>query len=260
MRQSDATTPTSEAVKRALTILECLDSSRRGLNISELSRRLNLPKSSTHVIVLTLEKLGYLEKQPDGILYSLGLKSYLLGQGIVQTLHLADTAEPYMKALAKDLHLAVHLAVPDKDQGVFIQKVSAPGSIELDTYVGRRMDLHCTGVGKVILAFGPADIRDHMLSKKIYMRHTEKTITNPRMLTQEIHQVRKSGYAVDDEEEELGIRCVAVPIYDDAQRFLAALSVSGSLRQVSIDSIERIFRQLQSTAVQISHPQKGKVC
>lgn len=260
MRQSDATTPTSEAVKRALTILEFLDSSRRGLNISEISRRLSIPKSSTHVIVLTLERLGYLQKQPDGILYTLGLKSYLLGQGIVQTLHLADEAEEHMKNLAEELQLAVHLAVPDKDQGVFIQKVSTPGSVELDTYVGRRMDLHCTGVGKVILAFGPTDIRDHMLSKKTYMRHTEKTITNPRMLTQEIYRVRKSGYAVDDEEEELGIRCIAVPVYDHSHRFLAALSVAGSLRQVSTNSIDHIFKQLQSTADLISHPQEGKVC
>lgn len=260
MRHLDAVTPTAGAVKRALTILECLDSSRRGLNISEISRRLNIPKSSTHVIVLTLERLGYVEKEAGGIHYTLGLKSYVLGQGIANTLQLADLAQPFMRSLAERLRLAVHLAVPDKEQGIFIQKVTAPGTLELDTYIGRRMDLHCTGVGKIILAFGPSDIRDHALAKQAHMRHTENTITNPRLLTQEINRVQKLGYALDDEEEELGVRCIAVPVFDSSHRFLAALSAAGALRQVPIESMEQIAEKLQETAALIANKKKDTPC
>ncbi len=256
----EAATPTAGAVKRALTILECLDNSRRGLNIAEMSRRLNIPRSSAHVIVLTLERLGYVEREPGGLHYSLGLKAYVLGRGMIKTLQLAETAQPHMEQLTQRLRLAAHLAVPDKEQGVFIQKVAAPSAVQVDTYVGRRMDLHCTGVGKVILAFGPSDIRDHALAKQAYMRHTENTITNPRLLMKELKRVLKAGYAVDDEEEELGVRCIAVPVQDVSGKFLAALSVTGPLRQMPQDSIEQIAEKLQETAAVIGSEKRGSEC
>lgn len=256
----EAATPTAGAVKRALTILECLDSSRRGLNIAEMSRRLNIPRSSAHVIVLTLERLGYVEREPGGLHYSLGLKAYILGRGMTKTLQLAESAQPHMERLSARLRLATHLAVADKEQGVFIQKVAVPGTIQLDTYVGRRMDLHCTGVGKVILAFGPSDIRDHALAKQAYMRHTENTITNPRLLMKELKRVLKTRYAVDDEEEELGVRCIAVPVFDPARKFLAALSVTGPLRQMPVNSLEQIAETLHETAESIGSEKRGSEC
>lgn len=251
MKKHDSGTPTAGAVKRAFAILECLDSSRRGLNISEMSRRLAIPKSSTHVIVLTLERLGYVEKDPDSLHYSLGLKAHVLGQGLMKTLRLADIAQPHMRQLAETLRVPAHLAVPDKDQGVFIQKVEAPGLIKFDTYVGRRMDLHCTAVGKVILAFGPADTREHTLAKPVYMRYTEHTITSSRVLLRELKKVRRAGHACDDEEEELGVRCVAVPVAGSAGQFLAALSVTGTVQQITDDAIEHIAPQLKRTAAEI---------
>lgn len=252
MRQLDPATPTAGAVKRALSILECLDSSRRGLNIAEMSRRLGIPKSSAHVIVLTLERLGYVEREPSGLHYSLGLKAYILGQGIIKTLQLADSALPHMRELSESLKLTAHLAVPDKDQGVFIQKIDTPGRTKLDTYVGRRMDLHCTGVGKTILAFGPADIRDRALAKPVYMRHTENTITSPNALLRELKKVRKIGYAVDDEEEELGIRCAAVPVFNGSSKFIAALSVTGTTYQIPLDSLDTVVKVLKETADRIA--------
>lgn len=251
MRQAEFGTPTAGAVKRALAILECLDGSRRGLNISELSRKLSIPKSSTHVIVITLERLGYVEREEGGPHYSLGLKAHVLGQGMMKTLRLADIAQPHMRTLTEALHVPAHLAVPDRDQGVFIQKVDAPGLIKFDTYVGRRMDLHCTAVGKVILAFGPIEIRDHTLAKEVYMRYTDHTLTTPRQLLRDLKRVEKLGYASDDEEEELEVRCVAVPVLSPSGQFLAALSVTGTVRQIAVDGVERIAAMLKETAVAI---------
>ena len=175
----ESSAPKATAVERAMAMLEYLDGSRRGLNISEMSRKLGIPKSSAHVIVVTLERLGYVRKQEDSRHYTLGLKAYGLGQGMLRGLSFAKLAMPYMQALADQWRRPVHLAVPDGDQGIYIQKAESPGLIQFDTYVGRRMDLHCTGVGKVLLAWGPPDILARLTAKPMYIRYTKNTITNP---------------------------------------------------------------------------------
>lgn len=239
--------PNAASVERALAILECLDNSRRGLNISEISRKLGIPKSSAHVIVVTLERLGYVQKRGESLHYMLGLKAYGLGLGMMKSLSLSEAALPHMRALSNQLHLPSHLAVPDGDQGVYIQKVDTPGLIKIDTYVGRRMDLHCTGVGKILLSFGPQELHDRFLAKPVYIRYTRNTITSPKMLQREIARIRKLGYALDDEEEELAVRCVAVPVFQ-AGRFAAALSVTGTTAQIPLGSIEEIAGQLRDAA------------
>jgi DNA-binding IclR family transcriptional regulator len=230
-----------------MAILECLDGSRRGLNISEISRKLAIPKSSAHVIILTLERLGYIHKRDESLNYTLGLKAYGLGMGMMKGLSLSDSALPHMRALTDRLHLASHLAVPDGDQGVYIQKADTPGLLKIDTYVGRRMDLHCTGVGKVLLAFGPQTLHDRFLAKPVYIRHTLNTITSPRLMASELAKVRRNGYAVDDEEEELSVRCVAVPVYQN-NRFAAALSVTGTTAQLPMNSLDEIAAVLRRAA------------
>ena len=241
-------TPASNAVERVLAILEYLDGSDRGFNISEISRKLRIPKSSAHVIILTLERLGYVRKSAGERNYSLGLKAYALGQKMMRMLSLSETALPRMRVVADRLRLAVHLAILDKDQGMFIQKVEAPGLIKFDTYVGKRMDLHCTGLGKVILAYESRDAVQHFFEKPVYTRYTKNTITSPRALSREIQDVRKLGYALDDEEEELGVRCIAVPVFDRLRRFVAAFSATGTVAQVPDGQVESVVRVLKETA------------
>jgi len=244
--------PNATAVERALAILDCLDSSKRGMNISEMSRRLRIPKSSTHVIVVTLERLGYLERKPDSLNYHLGLKAYGLGRGMMRNLSLAELVLPNLRVLVDQLHLPAHLAVGDGEQGVYIQKVDTPSLIRIDTYIGRRMDLHCTAVGKVILAWETAEFVERVLGKEAYIRHTGNTITSSRALRRELIRIQKSGYAVDDEEEELGVRCVAVPVFDHNGRFAAGLSVTGTTSQIPLDSVESVAERLKHTAATIS--------
>jgi IclR family acetate operon transcriptional repressor len=156
-----------------------------------------------------------------------------------------------MQALVDQLGLSAHLAVADGDQGVYIQKVEAPGLLKIDTYVGRRMDLHCTAVGKVILAFGQPELFERVLAKPVYIRHTKNTITTPKLLQHEVTRVRKLGFAVDDEEEELAVRCVAVPAFRDG-RFAAGLSVTGATAQIPATEIETIAARLRTAAAAFS--------
>lgn len=243
--------PNAAAVERALAILDCLDSSKRGMNISELSRKLDIPKSSTHVIVVTLERLGYVQRKPDSLKYHLGLKAYGLGRGMMKNLSVAEIALPALRVLVDQIHLPAHLAVPDGDQGVYIQKVDAPSLIKIDTYIGRRMDLHCTGVGKVILAWGPEEVAEHILAKQVYIRHTRNTITSARAMKWELGRIRAAGFAVDDEEEELAVRCVAVPVFNPSGRFCAALSVTGTTSQIPLDAIDSVAARLKQVAASI---------
>ena len=230
-----------------MAILECLDNSRRGLNISELSRRLEIPKSSAHVLMVTLERLGYIRRAANGRDFCLGLKTYALGQRMAKMLSVSDLALPYMQRLASDTGLSAHLAVLDHDQAVFIQKASAGNLVQFDTYVGRRADLHCTALGKAILAFSPPQSTKPVLSKHVFSRYTPKTITSADALFRELLRVRRLGYAIDDEEEELGSRCVAVPLIHQGC-FVAALSVAGTVAQVPFRGVDALLARLKHTA------------
>ncbi len=243
--------PHATMVARAMKIMETLDSSRRGLNISEISRKLGIPKSSTHVIILTLEELDYVHKASTTRRYSLGLRAYGLGQTMMKSLSMAEIARPVMQKLVETTDLTSHLAVLDKDQAVCIQKVEPAGLIQFDTKVGRRMDLHCSGLGKVILAHGGDDLLRHFLSKKAFARHTRKTICSSRALEREAGKVRRQRYAVDDQEEELEVRCVAVPVFNRQHEFAGALSVTGTTGQIPITRIKPLVKTLKQRSEEI---------
>ena len=238
-------------VARALAILEALDSSRRGLNISEISRKLKIPKSSAHVIVLTLEKLDYIQKPPGTRRYSLGLKAYGLGQAMLKSFLLADKALPHMQALVDKVDLTCHLAVRDKEQALCVQKVENKGMIKFDTNVGRHMDLHCTALGKAIMAFEDDEVLRDYLSKEAFMRHTRYTIVSSRALRQELITTRKRGYAIDDQEEELEVRCVAAPVFDQYGKLAAALSLTGTVGQLPLEKAASLAEALRETAASI---------
>ena len=229
-----------------------LDGSRRGWNISEMSRKLRIPKSSAHVIVLTLEQLGYIKRDPGSRRYQLGLKIYGLGKGLMKNLALPEIALPHLKWLVEQTRLTAHLAILERSQAVFIQKVDGPGIIKFDTYVGKRADLHCTGVGKVLLAYAGEEIAQEILSVDSFPRYTNATITSPANLKKELFVVRKKGYAVDDEEEELGVRCLGAPVLNQSGEPVAAVSVTGTLSQVRRDRLDQLAEVVKQAAGRVS--------
>lgn len=252
-------TPTASAVARALAILECLDNARRGLNISEVSRRLQIPKSSTHVLMVTMERLGYIRRCPNNRDFCLGLKTYALGHKMARSVTFAELARPFLEHFVEDTNLCAHLAISDSGQGVFIEKVQPAESPEFDTYIGRRMDLHCTAVGKVILAYDMSEAAQQVLCKRVYSRYTRNTITTQAALRREVQQVRADGFAVDSEEEELGSRCVATPVFDGSGRFLAAMSAAGTTAQIQLSDVPSLVVRLRVTAAAISEAQAHSV-
>jgi len=247
-----AETSPAISVERALNILEAAAHRRDGLTNSEISRKLAIPKSSASYILRTLEHRGYLRRDADSGRYRLGLKILSLGGDVQSNLDIADVALPFMRALVERIHMTSHLAVLDQGEAVYIEKVEAPGFFKVNTWVGRRMFLHSTSVGKCLLAWLPRHDVETLVKQQGLKRRTPKTITSMTKLLADLEHVRHSGYAVDDEENSLGARCLAVPVFDAAENVAAALGASGTLTQVDEATIPRIVEALKETARRIS--------
>lgn len=250
MTLSDASPAT--AVERALNILEAAAHRRDGLTNSEISRKLCIPKSSASYILRTLERRGYLRRDAETGRYRLGLKILSLGGDAQENLDIADVALPFMRALVEKIHLTVHLAVLDQGEAVYIEKVEAPGFFRVNTWVGRRMFLHSTSVGKCLLAWLPKHEVEALMKQQGLKKRTPKTITTVTKLFTDLERVKNEGYAVDDEENSLGARCLGAPVFDVTGNVVAALGVSGTLSQVEDVSIPRISEALQDAARRIS--------
>jgi DNA-binding IclR family transcriptional regulator len=248
------------AVERALNILEAAAQRRDGLTNAEISRKLGIPKSSASYILRTLEKRSYLRREAETGRYRLGLKILSLGGDAQANLDIADVALPFMRILGEKIRMTVHLAVLDQGEAVYIEKVEAPGFFKVNTWVGRRMFLHSTSVGKCLLAWLPKHDIENIVKQQGLKKRTPKTITSITRLIAELEHVKQSGYAVDDEENSLGARCLGAPIFDAMGNVTAALGASGTLTQTDEASMPRIIEALKEAARRISRQmQKGGV-
>jgi DNA-binding IclR family transcriptional regulator len=250
MPEMDASPAT--AVERALNILEAASQRREGLTNSEISRRLGIPKSSASYILRTLERRGELRRDIETGRYRLGLKLLSLGGETQAGLDIAEVALPFMRGLVERLGMTCHLAVVDQNEAVYIEKVEAPGFFKVNTWVGRRMFLHSTSVGKALLAWMPKAERDALLHNCDFKRRTPRTITSHARLVAELERVHQQGYAVDDEENSLGARCIAAPVFDALGNVVAALGVSGTLTQMDSAKMTRVEDALKDTARRVS--------
>ena len=240
------------AVERALNILEAAAHRREGLTNSEISRKLGIPKSSASYILRTLERRGYLRRDAESGRYRLGLKILSLGGDAQSNLDIADVALPFMRALEEKIHMTVHLAVLDQGEAVYIEKVEAPGFFKVNTWVGRRMFLHSTSVGKSLLAWLPKQEIETIVKQQGLKKRTPKTITSLSRLLADLEHVKDEGYAVDDEENSLGARCLGAPVFDVTGNVVAALGASGTLTQVDEASMPRLAEAVKETARRIS--------
>src|SRR3982074_1463786 len=232
-------TSPATAVERAMNILEAAAQRRDGLTNSEISRKLGIPKSSASYILRTLEKRGYLRREAETGRYRLGLKILSLGGDAQAGLDIADMALPFMRSLVERIRLTVHLAVLDQGEAVYIEKVEAPGFFKVNTWVGRRRFLHSTSVGKCLLAWLPKQEVEAIAKQQGLKKRTPETITSMPKLLADLDRVKQSGFAVDDEENSLGARCLGAPIFDTMGNVTAALGASGTLTETDEANMPR---------------------
>jgi DNA-binding IclR family transcriptional regulator len=240
------------SIERALSVLQCLGRSKHGFSISEIGRRLKIPKSSAHLILTTLERRGFLQKNTQTGKYHFGLQMVSLSRSALENLDLREEAQPFLRCLMQESGLTVHMAVLERDEAVIIEKVEAPGLVRLASWIGRRLDVNCTGVGKVLIAFLPENELNYLLSTKDFARHNGRTIIAKSALRRELTLVKQLGYALDDEEDELGLRCIGAPVFDENQKAVAAISVAGTTSQIAIERVPFLARMVTRTARGIS--------
>jgi len=148
--------------------------------------------------------------------------------------------------------LTVHMAILEDAEAVIIEKVEAPGMLRLATWVGRRLDANSSGVGKALLAFAPETNMNRRLTGRAMARHNRNTIASPDKLARELKKVRELGYAFEDEEGEIGFRCIGVPVYDSANKVISAVSVAGTTAQIPKERAAKLASVVKATALEIS--------
>ena len=240
------------SIERALTVLEFLAHSNRGFSISEMSRKLGIPKSSTHLILATLERRGFLQKSTLNGRYCFGLGLVGLSRSALENLDLRDEAKLFLRSLMQKTGLTVHMAVLERNEAVIIEKIVAPGSVRLATWIGRRLDVNCSGVGKALLSCLPEDEFEQVIRAKSFARHNGRTVISISALKREIARVRELGYAFDDEEDEIGFRCVGAPILHGSQKGGAAISVAGTTSQIPDERVPSLANMVKEVAEKIS--------
>jgi DNA-binding IclR family transcriptional regulator len=242
----------SVSVERALAILEAVAQEPDGLSNATISRKLQIPKSSASYILRTLEAQHYLKREEATGRCRIGLKILSLSRGALSGLDVREVALPVMRHLMEKTNLTCHLAILDGPDAVYIEKVEPQGFIRMDTWVGRRMRVHATSVGKALVAHIPQERLERILSESGTEKRTAKTITMLPKLLKELEKVRAQGYAVDDEENNIGARCVGSPVFNQHGEIEAAVGLSGTVNQVNPQTMPRIVEALKDAARQVS--------
>jgi DNA-binding IclR family transcriptional regulator len=240
------------ALERGLRILELLPKSRGGLTLSQLTRYLALPKSSVHCLLHTLQDSGYVYKDSESGKYRVSLRVCALANMALNGIGLREQAKPYLLSLAKAIRMTAHLAVMEQGACILIEKVSPPEVTRIATWTGKHLSLHCTAVGKALAAYLPEEQLDALIREQGLLRHNDNTICSVQRLKRELAIVRQRGYALDDEEEEINVRCLGAPILDERDHAIAAISVVGTTAQVHDQNVHQLARQVIATANEIA--------
>lgn len=246
-------TPSVPAVERAFEIMELLAQSRNGLSLSQLVESSAQPKSSIHCLLLTLERKGYLHRSPQTGRYMFGTKLFTLANSSLGGLPIREQAAPYLVQLMEQTGLTVHMGVLDKYEAVLIAKYDPPGSTGLATWRGKRMEVHCTGIGKALGAHMTDESLRNLYRLRKLPRHNENTISSLRKLQEDFARIRERAYSIDDEEDEIGWRCIGSPVYDPTGSPVGAVSIAGTVNQIRSDNLPRLAETLKACTASISY-------
>lgn len=242
-----------QSVDRALVLIEILARENRELSLTEIAHLAGRPKSTVYGLLATLGVHQYVEQSPVTGHYRLGIRLFELGNIVARSWNIREIALPVMQQLNSRLNEMVQLATDDKGEVLYLEKVDSTHIMRIVSDIGTRLPMHCSGLGKVLLAAKtPAEVR-WILNKKGMLRMTSHTITNLADMNRELEQVRQQGYAIDDREIMDSLRCVAAPIYNRNGQVQFALSVSGFSSTMVGAHFENCIQCLVQAADKISH-------
>ncbi len=241
-----------EGLDRVVAILDLLGESDNSLSLAEICRRMSLRKSTAHRALMALERTGLIERAPAHR-YRLGLKLYDMGNRAVEQIDLRARVHPYLRKLALRVGHTVHLGVLHKTRVVYIDKIEPINRyVCISSRTGTSNPIYSTSLGKAILAFLPGEEIAKTISDIQFIAFTSKTLTSSEELMNSLERVRRRGFSVDDEEMELGTRCVGAPIFDAAGGAVAAVSVSGPASRLTALCVPIIAEHLIRCCQEIS--------
>lgn len=239
-------------IGKALDVLEIFLDHDDELSLSELADLCDLNITTTHRIVLTLVKRGYLNQKQKRQKYSLSTKFLQYSNVLGRRMKIRDIASPISDALNKMVGESVNIAILDRNEAVYIDHIESNKSLRIFTQIGNRVPLYCTGVGKVFLAYMGDEELEKALNSNGLLPHTPKTVTDIKRLKRELEKVKQEGIAIDDEEMEIGVKCIASPVKNSTGGVIAALSVSGPSARLSNKRINDIEPLVKSCSLEIS--------
>lgn len=240
------------SVERALSILELLASKHQGLSTSAISRSANLPKSSTSYLLRTLVARGYVRRDEDTGQHTLGIRVLSLGGQVMQGMALREIAIPHLRSIVERTRLGAHLAILDHGDAVYVERIESPGFIKMDIWAGRRVAPQLTAIGKALICHLETNDVQEIIARHRVQPALSKTILKLPHLMRELAATRQRGYAIDDEEHAVGVRCVAVPIFSASGEVVASIGVSATASQLNDDYLPAVGNILKAAALKLS--------
>lgn len=242
------------SVDKTFAILEHFTVEKGEWSITELAKELDSNKSTVYRFLSDMEKRGIMCQNPDSGKYGLGLKLFELGNRVQIKSAFIDKTNPELVKVAQNITETVHIGVIKNKQVYYIDKVESPLGLKISTTIGTYKPLHATSLGKILMAYSYSNYEElitHRILEEKLTSYTTNTITNHQKLFKELRKIKKQGYAIDNEELELGLICLAIPIFNQRNEVVASLSVDGPSSRFKIKKLEEYLKIMNSGATEI---------
>lgn len=240
-----------QAIDRAIAILNCFTEDRREMKLSDISDMLDLNKSTAHGIITTLKYHGLIDQDQETQKYRLGLHLMALGERVANSIDIIEISNPIIKDLCSKAGETVHLGTLDNMEVVYIDKMESNQSMRIFSAIGARNPAYSTGIGKALLAYVDEEKLEKTIPEEL-KSFTTNTITEKAKLLKELKNIRHNGYSMDNEENNIGLTCIAAPIFDSHGNAKYAISVSGPTIRMNYKKIEESKELVIDAAYKIS--------
>jgi DNA-binding IclR family transcriptional regulator len=241
-----------QVLDRALAIIDKLSTAEENMSLAELSEAVKLHKSTVHRLVTILEGHRIIERDSRTGHYHLGLRLFELGNIAISRFNIRERARPHLEKLLYEVEETVHLCALDAGEVLYLDKMEPSRSVRMASRIGRRNPVHCTSVGKAILAYLPSAEQDANLREHGMRRLTRNTITTPAALKADLAVIRERGYAIDNEENEEGVRCLGAAVLDHTGHPIAAISISSPSFRLPMQKVPAVADAVCRAATALS--------
>ncbi|HAS40249.1 MAG TPA: IclR family transcriptional regulator [Microscillaceae bacterium] len=248
-----------QSLEKGLNVITAFDHEHAAMTLTQVAKKLDLTRANARRILLTLEHLGFVSSV-DGKLFSLTPKVLCLGYSYMSSLSYRELAQPYMEALAAEVNESCSMSVLDDREIVYVARVQTKRIMTIALGVGTRLPVQAASMGKVLLAGLEQEALQNLIKALNFEAFTSHTLIDPKAFIAHIQEVRQQGWALSDQELEIGVRSVACPLKDKDGKTLAALNISGHASRVTKEEmLDKFLPALQNTVAKIEQALKNKV-